>query len=219
MPRGRPKDAVPGVSGRCAICNHVDRARIEAAVARGVSRRDAAMRFDVSADSIYRHYNNHVSEDQKVALKTNALKPRANLLKLVEQEDQGLLESLSAIRAGLWTLFESAVGLEDRSNASRLAAQLNSNLETVAKLTGELRPHASTQVLNLTTSPDYLRLRQRLVMALRPYPDALGAVIEAFRGVEADAAAELKAAMAQPPAEATTRATIECVAVDKPAAA
>ncbi|MGH1571884.1 hypothetical protein ACRAWG_15810 [Methylobacterium sp. P31] len=117
--RGRPRDSFPGASGRCAVCSHPDRARIEAAVARGVSRRDAAVRFDISPDSIYRHWQNHVGEDQRVALKTGALKPRTNLRKLVEEEDMGLLENLQAVRAGLWRLFESAV--EPRGPGQRLA--------------------------------------------------------------------------------------------------
>jgi len=52
------------------------------------------------------------------------------------------------------------------------------NLELLGKLTGKLRP--DTQVNVLVTSPDWLAMRERIAIALEPYPEALAAVREAF---------------------------------------
>ncbi|MGH1571885.1 hypothetical protein ACRAWG_15815 [Methylobacterium sp. P31] len=75
-----------------------------------------------------------------------------------------------------------------------------------------MRPHASTQIVNLTTNPDYLKLRQRLVLALRQHPEAMSAVVEVFRGMESEAAQELRDAMVKPAAAPTHQ--IECTAVE-----
>src|SRR5260370_18057076 len=59
------------------------------------------------------------------------------------------------------------------------------NIEIEGKLLGELGQHTqNTTVQNLVIAPEYLRLRQLLLGALRPYPQARAAVLAALRSVE-----------------------------------
>jgi hypothetical protein len=64
----------------------------------------------------------------------------------------------------------------------RTSAQLQSNLELIAKLIGQLddRP-----VTNILIAPEWRRLRTVLLEALQPYTDARIAVAEAIRGLDA----------------------------------
>jgi hypothetical protein len=173
---------------RCTVCHHAERAQIELLIARGASRRAVAKRFpDLSADSIYRHWNKHVPEHVKAAQKVEVLKPGAELEKLVEQESIGLLNHLQRIRSALYVAFDAAAEAGDRHGLSQVASQLHHNLRLAAQKTGELQQHSQTQINNLILAPDYLNLRARLIATLRPYPEVARAVAEAFREIESGA--------------------------------
>src|SRR5216683_5185205 len=59
------------------------------------------------------------------------------------------------------------------------------NLEVEGKLLGEIgRVSPATINQNLIVSADYLKLRQLLLSALRPFPQARAAVLAALRSVE-----------------------------------
>src|SRR5216683_6849857 len=59
------------------------------------------------------------------------------------------------------------------------------NLEVEGKLLGEIgRVAPATINQNLIVSADYLKLRQLLLSALRPFPAARAAVLAALRSVE-----------------------------------
>lgn len=169
---------------RCTVCHHPERTEIELVIARGASRRAAAKRFGLSGDAIYRHWNKHVPEHVKAAQKVQALKPGADLDKLVEEENIGLLTHLQRIRGALYDAFDAAANVGDRHGLATIASQLHHNLRLAAQKTGELQQHAQTQINNLILAPDYLNLRARLIAVLRPYPEAARAVAEAFRSIE-----------------------------------
>lgn len=63
------------------------------------------------------------------------------------------------------------------------------NLETVAKLVGELVNVHEHRHIGLLLSPDYHRLREALTRALAPFPQAARAVAVALGGMEAEALA------------------------------
>lgn len=179
-----------GIDGRsirrpCHVCRHPERAQIELLIARGASRRSVAKRFpDLSQDSIYRHWNRHVPEHLRAAHKIEALKPGADLEKLVEEENIGLLSHLQRIRASLYHAFDNAAAVGDGHNLAMIASQLHHNLRLAAQKTGELQQHSQTQINNLILAPDYLNLRARLIATLRPFPEAAQAVADAFRAIE-----------------------------------
>ena len=63
----------------------------------------------------------------------------------------------------------------------------------VAKLTGELVPHASTSITNVLLSPDFQRLRAELIRVLARHPDAQAEVAAVFRQAGLRAATEMGA--------------------------
>jgi hypothetical protein len=58
----------------------------------------------------------------------------------------------------------------------------------VAKLLGQLVQHHEVRHTSLLISADYIRLRQALITALRPFPEAAKAVGAALAQLETEAA-------------------------------
>jgi hypothetical protein len=77
--------------------------------------------------------------------------------------------------------------------ASALSGRLHENLALVAKLTGELVPHAGTSITNILLSPDFQQLRAELIRVLARYPDAQAQVAAVFRQAGLRAATEMDA--------------------------
>jgi hypothetical protein len=175
-----------GISGRCTICRHDDRARIELLSARGVSRRAIAAQFNASPDAIWRHWvSGHVPDHVKTALAVKALRPAASLETLITDESVGLLENLQRIRAQLYAQFDAACEAGDRVSVASLSTRLHENLRLAATSTGELQKNAPASVTNIVLSPAYLDLRAALLRALRQHPEAAAAVGAAFHRAEA----------------------------------
>lgn len=171
-------------NARCTICTSADRPQIELSMARGVGKRATALKYGVSEDACFRHWHRHVPESVKAAKKAQILKPRANLEKLADEAEVGVLENLQAIRAALYNQLDGAVQIDDRTAVARLAGELHKNLELTGKLTGDLRQHRITEHVHLAVSPDFISLRQKLISALRPFPEAAAAVAAVLRGVD-----------------------------------
>ncbi len=65
---------------------------------------------------------------------------------------------------------------------ARVHGRLHENLQLTGKLVGDLGPRYVTN--QLIISPEYLKLRQKLVGALREYPEAAQAVAGVLREIE-----------------------------------
>lgn len=173
-----------GWNARCTICSHPKRAQIELALARGSSRRSVAEQYDCSDDAARRHFENHVSETVKTALLSKYLKPNATIEAILAEEEPGLLERLAAYRAGAWHLFNLAVEMNNLQGVAPIMRELVRVEELIAQQTGELRARSNAPIQHLHISADFVRLRQTMLIALRPFPDALAAVSEALRAVD-----------------------------------
>jgi hypothetical protein len=166
---------------RCTICNHPARPQIDLAIATGLSKRAVAQRFDVSRDAIWRHAQTHLTAEMRAALATKLLQREGDTRRILLEEGAGVTEALKAIRGPLFGLFLAAVDSGDHKAAAALAARLHENLALVAKLTGELMPHAGTSITNILLSPDFQRLRTELIRVLARYPEAQAEVAAVFR--------------------------------------
>ena len=105
-----------------------------------------------------------------------------------------MTETLKAVRGPLFGLFLAAVDTGDNKAAAALSGRLHENLALVAKLTGELVPHAGTSITNVLLSPDFQRLRAELIRVLARHPDAQTEVAAVFRQAGLRAATEMGAA-------------------------
>ncbi len=173
-----------GFSPRCTVCASENRAAIDFALGRGATLKTVAELYDVSLDAAHRHWHRHVSDQQKAALRAYYLKPGATVEALLAEEQPGLLGRLGAYRASLWHLFQMATDAGDGNAAARLGRELLKAEEMLAAQTGELKARAQAPIQHLHLTPDFLRLRHAISVALRPYPEALGAVTAALRDLD-----------------------------------
>jgi hypothetical protein len=183
-------------SQRCSVCTHPQRERIELAMARGAGRRVVAQTYDASADAIYRHWRDHVPEPVKAARRADVLKPGMAIEQALKEEgDLGQLEHLRVLRAGLFRQFDLAVETNDSRSLAPLAAQLIKIASIVGEQTGELRRSVGSAptVNQLIVSPDFIRFRATILRALKPYPDAMAAVMAALSKLDLEEAPAIEA--------------------------
>jgi hypothetical protein len=81
---------------------------------------------------------------------------------------------------------DEAEDVGDLRAASSVHGRILDNLSLGAKLLGEIATHSVHVEQNLIITDQYLRLRQTLVKALRPFPDAARAVADCLRRVEVE---------------------------------
>ena len=181
------------VGPRCTICNHPARPQIDLAIATGVAKRAIAERFQVSRDAVWRHGQTHLTAEMRAALATKLLQREGDTRRILLEEGAGVSEALKAIRGPLFGLFLAAVDTGDNRAATALSGRLHENLALVAKLTGELVPHAGTTITNILLSPDFQRLRAELIRVLARYPEAQAEIAAVFRQAGLRAATEMGA--------------------------
>ena len=129
----------------------------------------------------------------RAALATKLLQREGDTRRILLEEGAGVSEALKAIRGPLFCLFLAAVDTSDTKAAAALSGRLHENLALVAKLTGELVPHAGTNITNVLLSPDFQRLRAELIRVLARYPEARAEVAAVFRQAGSQAATQMGA--------------------------
>lgn len=153
----------------CTICTHPNRAEIEAALVAGTSYRNIAERYGTSPPAITRH-SEHVS--QSIQSSQNA-REEARGIDVVNQ-----LKEINLI-----TLDIMKTARKNKKDGMALFAidRIIKQLELQAKLLGDI--DKPTQV-NIYVTPEWRGIRDRIVYALLPYPDAKFAVAQELAQLE-----------------------------------
>lgn len=154
----------------CTVCNHSDVEEIDRRLVSGDSIAGIARDFAVSEDSLRRHFDNHVPETLAASPSTKDIINGDNLLDQLQSARDKAIELLDmAIAAG-----DTKVYGPPSSYLSEIRQQI--------KLWAELEGRISAQpTVNILALPEWLTLREQIVVALRPYPEALRAVRDALR--------------------------------------
>lgn len=178
-------------NGRCTVCKHPERVRMEMLCAGGASMRSVSDKFGVNRESLRRHYVDHVDPERKVALTFGPVQ-RAHLESLVAEESSSVIDHYRAVRAGLYSLYDAAVTAGDRTGGALVAGRLLTCLDSMARVTGQIAQ--SPLVVNNTQNvfindPGFTAFQSQLIAALRPFPDARNAVIACFEKLDAEPAA------------------------------
>jgi hypothetical protein len=182
----------------CSVCAHKARHQIEVGLTHGVPHRVLGNRFGLSHDAIGRHAQNHLSPQMRAAILT-AQKPTAiDLEALQASESEGLLSQLVSQRARLQQHSELAASLGDVRGCVAAESAITSNLALVGRLLGMIVQRHDVRSTSILISADYLALRQAIVQALRPYPQAAAAVGAALARLETAAADSIHAAAGKP---------------------
>ena len=91
--------------------------------------------------------------------------------------------NLVALRHRLFATLSVAEEAGDGGMIAKLASQLHHNLETTARLLGDIGV-GSVTINDVLLVPAYLTMRTELVRALQPYPDARAAVAAVLSQLE-----------------------------------
>ncbi len=180
--KGRP-------TGRCGVCGHAERTRIELLLAGGASQKSVGDKFGLSKDSIHRHWHGHVTEERKAALMLGPVQVQALAAKVAE-ESESVIDHHKATRAGLYQLYATALEAGDKSTGALLAGRLTEVNNSIARITGELSKSPLIQnntQINFTSAPEFAKFQADLVRVLSAYPDAYQAVLAEFQRLEAEA--------------------------------
>lgn len=174
------------MSRHCTICVHAKRAEIELRIASRIPARKIGALFKVSCDAVTRHRRKHMTDMQVIALQAKGRGATVDeLQQLKRAESESLLAHLVHERVRQQRIADKAETIDDLTNATRASLAVIKTSDTIARLLGEIKTGTTHQHLNILLQPEYTTFRAALVRALRPFPDARGAVLEAVQAMEA----------------------------------
>jgi len=189
-------------SPRCTVCAHAERLTIDHLLATGAEHRATARRFDLQRDAISRHYENHVSETWKAAIKVGPYGSRAELEKLCLSEGVTVVQGLRALYASHHALLIAHLETGAWQPYLAVSREIRATLNDIGRITGELLPSvANFNVTNTFNSVTFLsgigedlaaefanmpealerihRILQRQATAALPSPDVIEGVARA----------------------------------------
>jgi hypothetical protein len=167
------------------------RPEIEKSLAMGVAVNQVARKFGYTPQSILR-FRNRMPQQLKAAIVAATLKPKeADLDKLRIDESEGILGNLASQRARLLLCQDQCMENGAVTQVGYLSNIIHRNIELTGKYLGLFAQHHVSTNVNILLSEDYLRLRQKLILALRPFPEARQAVAAALQQVEGSVAQKM----------------------------
>lgn len=160
------------MSGACTVCVHPDRRQVDEEIVGSTPYRRIVERHEgLTISSVSRHRQRHLS-------------PAIVALAAEQERDHGetLLGQLRSLYRRVGVILETAERDGRPGVALQAIKEARSILETVARVTGELDERPQVQVLNLSTSQEWLSVQVRILQALANYPEARLAVAAALGG-------------------------------------
>ncbi len=174
---------------RCQVCAHPERVRIEALQTAGVSLDRLAELFGIHRDAIWRHCENHVSDETKATYLLGPAKI-GELANLAAEENRSVLDYLTVTRSIVMSrLVKSA---EDGKvwEIDRLSTRMCEIMAAIGRITGEITQFASTTIniqnnTQILNSAPFMELQTGLLQVCARHPEARADIIGLFRDLDA----------------------------------
>jgi hypothetical protein len=189
-------------SPQCQVCKHPERWRIELLRAGGASLDALSAKFGIHRDSIWRHWQKHVSAEMKAGYLTGPIQLQ-DLAAKAADTGASVLDHLHAVRIVLMGHLATATEAGDGRAAAYIAGRLTATLETIARISGEPGDLARSTTFNITNNvavlennPAFAKVQATLLRALAPHPQARADVVAALRDMDAGSAQARPAASA-----------------------
>ncbi len=159
--------------------------RIELLLAAGAGQNATARRFNLSQDSVSRHWKRHISPERKAALIAGPAALQSLGAKIGE-EAESVLDLHKAVRAPLWSAYAAAAEVGDAVTLDRISGRLTDSINATGRLTGELAssPLVQNVQINLIANPQFARFQSDLLRVLSKFPDAARAVVAEFQRLD-----------------------------------
>ena len=173
---------------RCTICDHPERTAIDKALVAGMPFRKLAARFSVSSSAAFRHKREHLPKILAQGLRSSNGQPDPHAKEIVRYQQQmeaeetrhaiDAFQQLRAINSACLEVLTKARATEKHSTLLNAVDRITRQIDLQARLLGELQ---EGPVVNIAVMPEWLSLRQTIVDALRPFPEARVAVAEVLQ--------------------------------------
>jgi transposase-like protein len=164
-----------------------DRAQIELDLVTGKSIKALSRKYDIHEQSLYK-WRAKLPPQLKAAYLSQYLAPGADLEQIKTVESEGLLKSLAMQRARLFLEQDRAIEDGNGQLVATLSNAIHRNLELVGRYLGEMQAHSTQTTISVLVSPEYLQLRNALIRALAPFPEARRAVAATLHEMESSVA-------------------------------
>lgn len=158
---------------KCTICEHERSEQITQALLRGIPYRELVDEYGVSMGALHRH-KQHITAQMM------------NSADAVEVSEPGIvMRRIALLNERAEQLYNEALKQKDTLNAVRVLKELREIVALYAKLTGELNTQSQVVHQHVHISSEWVALRQTMLNALAPYPEARAALIAALEGAQA----------------------------------
>ncbi len=154
----------------CTVCIHQKKSEIDKALVAGEPFRHIAARFDTSTAALQRHKAEHLPA--KVAKAQEAAE-------VADADD--LLQQMKALRNRAIRILQKAEQAGDYRTALMGIREARGCVETLMEVEGELDRRG---VVNVLVNPEWVEIRNAMLVALRPYPEAAQAVAGQLQVIE-----------------------------------
>jgi hypothetical protein len=188
LAEARRLSSLPKPVRNCRVCNHPDKARIEALKVSGVSIDKIGEQFRIHRDAVWRHCTKHMSDEAKASYLLGA----ASISSLANQaasEGRSVLEYLTIVRSILMNQLAREAELNKSDAVERVAGRLIDCLAQIGQQTGEVSRLAGT-VFNITNntqilnSPPFIELQAGLLQICAVHPEARVDIVALFRALD-----------------------------------
>src|SRR5215470_10266742 len=172
---------------QCTICFHHARGRIDSLLVCSAGTHwqlppALAKKFGVSADALWRHGKNHISDEYRAAVKIGPFESEDALRKLLAETGASVLDRYNAVYLG--HLSRWLVALESGNDDAMIkhGSVMAALLAKVGILTREMLPPGAHQQItqNFFATPDFYSFQRRALKVLRRFPEVLDAWREEF---------------------------------------
>jgi hypothetical protein len=154
----------------CTVCSHPDAIEInEALIVQGLANRAITRQYALSKDAVRRH-KEHIPE----------LLAKASRAEEVAQADT-LLDRLEDLQRRTAAILERVEDTDNFNASLGAIREMRRNLEVIGEVTKELD---RTPTVNLHLNPEFIQIRNAIVAAVAPYPDAAQAISQAMTELE-----------------------------------
>lgn len=159
---------------KCSICANEHCEQINALLLRNVPYKEIAEQYGGSVTSIHRHKQHMMAQMQNI--------PED----IAEVTEPGVvMGQIAELNRRADYLYREAIKTKDLLNAGRALKELREIVALYAKLTGELNTAAQVVHQHVHINPEWVALRQTMLNALAPYPEAREALVKALEGAQA----------------------------------
>jgi hypothetical protein len=173
---------------KCTICQDPRRHDIESELADGARLRAMARKYQISYDSLWRHWGRHLTTEQKDRLRFGDA-PAHKLKGMVAEEGISVLKDLNFARKSIIESLAAAPAQDAHARAT-LTGRLHENARIRGLISGELSKSPLVSITNntqnnvFTNDAGFVEFQSQLIAALRGFPQARAAVLAVFERLE-----------------------------------